>query len=231
MWNSKYHLSSDSPYFKRTTKSSTCQEEFVALTLFDALEPMNKWCVEVGAHNGVVGSNTYQLIMEKGWNSLQIEGNPILYRECVDAYSKVKDRVIVLNQQITSGFLDDANHFNGFPQRNHLDGILEQSRLPKNLDYLVIDVDSFDFEVWYNLKNYEPNVVLIEYNPFELDNEVINYDPSFKLYQYTGKRLGYGGASLGLLNKLAEQKGYDNLYYENNNAFFIRKEFGKPLLK
>ena len=231
MWNSKYRSLMNSPYFQRKIKCSTCQEEFVTLSLFDEVKPTNKFCVEVGAHNGVTGSNTYQLIKEKGWNSLQIEGNPILYRECVDTYAPFQDRVIVLNEQITSGFLDDSNHFNHFPQRLHLDGIFELNRLPKNLDFLVIDVDSFDFEVWYNLKQYEPNVVLIEYNPFELDPNVISYDPSFKLYQYTGKRLGYGGASLGLLNKLAEQKGYDNLYYENNNAFFIRKEFGKPLLK
>src|SRR3990167_3608014 len=230
MWNSKYRSLMNSPYFQRKIKCSTCQEEFVALALFDELGPLNKWCVEVGAHNGVVGSNTYQLIMEKGWNSLQIEGNPILYKECVDAYSKVKDRVIVLNQQITSGFLDDANHFNAFPQRGHLDGILEQSRLPKNLDFLVIDVDGFDFEVWYNLKNHEPNVVLIEYNPFELDPKVVDYDPSFKLYQYTGRRLGYGGASFGLLDKEGEDKGDEKLFYENKKAFFIRKEFGEPLL-
>ncbi|CAN0123266.1 unnamed protein product [Heterosigma akashiwo] len=44
--------------------------------LADGGNTMNKWCVEFGAWDGKHLSNTWSLINEHGWSSVQIEGDP-----------------------------------------------------------------------------------------------------------------------------------------------------------
>ena len=48
------------------------------LSRLNLTESDNYWCCEFGAHNGKYISNTFALV-EKGWNAVYIEGNPIFF--------------------------------------------------------------------------------------------------------------------------------------------------------
>ena len=54
---------------------------------------------------------------------------------------------------------------------NSLDNILSKTKIPRNFDVLSIDIDGNDYFVWENLKEYQPKIVCIEFNP-TIPNEI-----------------------------------------------------------
>ena len=89
-----------------------------------------------------------------------------------------------------------------------------------------IDVDGNDYWIWKALVDYDPRVVVIEYNSSFPPNKykVIKYNPKSR---WDGTK--YFGASLLALTKLAESRGYVLLGCEawGINAFFVKKELIK----
>jgi hypothetical protein len=197
-------------------------EDAIIKYIFSQIKPLNTWCVDIGAY-GIRSSNTYRLIQD-GWKSIQIEADRDLFLEMEKVY-KDNLHVIILNEFITPGRLK------GSCEPNCLDNILLKYEVPKDFDFLSIDVDSYEYEIWMNLESFSPNLICLECNQFETDFSVIDYDPSFdkvgkaSLYKYKNKRVGYGGATVGLLNKLAEEKGYTYLCMDVSNAFYIKNSF------
>lgn len=224
-WNKDlYYLCDEELVFKKPKVDSEHSEENIIQSVFDHIPPMNKWCVDVGAF-GIGGSNTYKLIKE-GWKSIQIEPNVDQFLTLEKIYQD-NFNVTVINNFITPGKLLVKN------EPNCLDSVLSVHAVPSDFDFLSIDIDGYDYEVWMNLDLYSPNLICIECNQFETDFSVIDYDPSFgskgiaSLSKYKNQRDGYGGATVGLLNKLAEKKGYTYLCLDINNVFYIKDSFLK----
>jgi len=48
--------------------------------------------------------------------------------------------------------------------KNSLDNLLKTTNIPKQFELLSIDIDSYDLDVWENVKIYRPTVVVIEIN-------------------------------------------------------------------
>jgi hypothetical protein len=61
-------------------------EDGVIEQIFEIIEPGPKYCVEFGAHDGVNNSNMRNLILNHGWSSFQIEGNPKRAAKLAEAY-------------------------------------------------------------------------------------------------------------------------------------------------
>jgi hypothetical protein len=76
------------------------------------------------------------------------------------------------------------------------------------LEFLSIDVDGADYDIWYAL-SARPHVVCIEYDA-----------------GLPTRKKGQGGTPLEIIKELGEAKGY--LFYgvsaSNVNAFFVAKE-------
>lgn len=214
-WNPKYKIfdMNDKLYHSQQREAQILEH------IFSCVEPKNKWLVDLGACDGVNGSNSYDLI-KNGWSGLLIEADAHFMGIAKDNYSneneEVQKKVFFCHMKVDRGF---------FSEEITLNKIIKNYPIPKDFDFLSIDIDSYDYEVWRNL-DYHPNVVCIECNSVEEDINVINYDPS-----YSVQVPPYGGATVGLLRRLAEEKDYDYLCVEQCNAFFIDKEFGKPLQK
>ena len=51
-------------------------EDGVIERIFEVIEPGPKFAVEFGAHDGVNNSNMRNLVVNHGWSSFQIEGDP-----------------------------------------------------------------------------------------------------------------------------------------------------------
>jgi hypothetical protein len=204
-WNKDLnHLYNEKLIFGDDKVSSEHSEELIIKSVFSHIKPKNKWCVDVGAY-GIKSSNTYGLIKD-GWKSVQIETDPDQVRFLKNFYKKNLD-VEVMDRFITPKNLDSV--------------LSERTSLPKSFDFLSIDIDSYDYEVWMNLKSYSPNLVCIECDQHETDFSVVSYDPSYSLHTE------HGGASVGLLNRVAKEKGYTYLCLTGNNVFYIKNSFLK----
>lgn len=51
-------------------------EDGVIEKIFEVIQPTTHYAVEFGAQDGIKNSNTRRLILQEGWSSLQIEGDP-----------------------------------------------------------------------------------------------------------------------------------------------------------
>jgi hypothetical protein len=190
--------------YKQFGVTSQHGEDGIIEALFEKYPPQNKYCVEIGAWDGNVLSNTWNLINNKGWRSLQIEYDPNPYAALEERY-KNNDRVQTMLHKVT---------------RTDLDSILKSHKVPQNFDLMSLDIDSYDYEVWKNM-TYEPNIVLIEINGVEEDINLVDYDPTYSV----NENHNYGGVTVAKLNPLAEEKGYEFICAIKCNAFYIKKEF------
>ena len=178
-------------------------EDGVIKKILDILPDTNSWCVEFGAWDGVFLSNTANLIKNYEYSAVLIEGSVEKYNELLKNYADNK-KVVALNKFV--GFSDDSN----------LDDILINTKIPNDFDLLSIDIDGNDYHVWDKVVEYNPKLVVIEFNQ-TIPNEVYFVQKAdLKVMQ---------GASLQALVHLAKRKGYELIVALNCNAFFIRNDY------
>lgn len=185
----------------RKTITSQYGEDGVIERIFKIIGTENKWCVEFGA--GADNNNTWTLVNDKGWRGVLIEAHPVFYKELSRNYAG-NERVICL---------DDFVHFKG---ASTLDTILKKTPIPRDFDFLVIDIDGHDYQVWEAVKEYQPRVVMIEYNG--------NIPLDVAFVQPADSRVIRTGSSLRALVELGRTKGYELIYAHIANALFVRKE-------
>lgn len=183
-------------------------EDGVIEKIFEIIEPTSKYAVEFGAYDGVTNSNTRELIVKRGWSSFQIEGHPGRARRLAKAYEK-NPNVVTKQAWIWPG---------------NIETLFEDAGVPKDLDFLVIDIDSNDYWVWRAIHAYRPKVVMIESNgsfpPPEL--AVVKYHP-FNYWDQTN----YVGASLQSMVNLGKEKGYELVHVMRTgpNIFFVDEKY------
>lgn len=162
-----------------------------------------RWCVEFGAWDGKYLSNTHELIANRNWKGVLIEGNPRKFPDLISTY-KNNPNTIPLNRLVS------------FEAPNTLDSILGETSIPVDFDFLSIDIDGNDYHIWASLQTYRPKVVVIEFN------QTIPSDIQF--VQAKDMNVNHG-SSLRSMVELGMQKGYELVAATVNNAFFVRKEY------
>ena len=104
-----------------------------------------------------------------------------------------------------------------------IDTFLSKEGMAGEVDFMSIDIDSFDYWLWNAITVCSPRVLVMEYNGlFGRDRAVTVPDAP----RPTVAPKGYGGASLAALEKLARAKGYGLVICEDAgiNAFFLRDD-------
>lgn len=183
-------------------------EDGVIEKIFEIIKPTSRYAVEFGASDGVLGSNTRNLIVNHGWSALMIEGDEKLAEKMRQNYAD-NPRVRCIQAWVYPG---------------NIEILFEENGVPSDLDLLSIDIDSNDYYVWKVIHNFHPKVVLIEYNasyPPPL-KRVIEFHPmNFSDYS------DYFGASIQSLYELGKKKGYELIYVEKEgvNLFFVDKKY------
>jgi hypothetical protein len=114
-----------------------------------------------------------------------------------------------------------------FISRENINELLEQSGFPHDLGLLSVDLDGVDYWVVDAIRNYNPRILILEYNAIFGNGRPITvpYDKSFFRTRAHYSNL-YFGASLSALTLLANRRGYA-LVGTNSagcNAFFVRSE-------
>ncbi len=171
-------------------------EDGILAKIFQTIDITSRFCVELGACDGVTGSNTYLLRLQ-GWNSLLIDR----------AYS-----------------IPEYNLRKEFITAENMNVLLDKYLVPKNLDLLSMDIVYNTFYVWKAMdEKYKPAVVVIAYNAMHLPTEdkVVKYRP-----YYCGDGSNYYGASILAFYHLGRSKGYSLIYADQSggNLFFIRDD-------
>ncbi|UCB54135.1 MAG: hypothetical protein JSW45_09260 [Thiotrichales bacterium] len=162
---------------------------------------IDKWCVEFGAWDGVHLSNTCRLIREEGYNAVLIEGATKRFDE--------------LNINLPQDNVYKICRFVNFEGNDTLENILAETPIPRDFDFLSIDVDGVDYYILDGLKKFTPKVVCIEFNP-SIPNAVDFVQPKdFSIKQ---------GASAKAISRLAVNKGYALVATTWCNLIFVRDD-------
>lgn len=188
--------------FRRTVTSQN-GEDGVIEKAFEIIGSENKWCVEFGAGSGKKSNNTWNLIRHHHWRAVLIEGDRALYQKLVKNYIDLPG-IYCLRAYVSA------------QGRYSLDTVLSQTPVPRDFDFLSIDIDGDDYHVWQALRGFRPRTVMIEFNhgiPIDID------------FIQPKNHLLKAGSSLAAINKLAKQKGYELVYAYACNALFVRQEF------
>lgn len=174
-------------------------EDGIIEKIFSEIKPKSNLCCEFGAWDGIWASNCRNLIKNHNWKAIMIEGNLVRYEELIKTYRNNK-RIRCLNSYIDN-------------KGNSLNNILTYEE-KNNLDFLSIDIDGLDFEIFESLDFY-PQVICIEVNTGhspEVDTKI----PREIAQNNVGQPLSY-------FVDIAKLKGYKLVCF-TGNAFFIKKD-------
>ena len=138
--------------------------------------------LDIGAHDGIVYSNTYLLEKKYNWSGILIEANPISFRKlqsnrrglCLNvALDKTEGEVTFALRGYMGRIIENKINDNGLKKSNSnhirlktksLNYILQKYQAPKIIDYLSIDVEGAEERILieFNFKKYIFRCVTIE---------------------------------------------------------------------
>ncbi|HEY8211348.1 MAG TPA: hypothetical protein VIG99_27885 [Myxococcaceae bacterium] len=160
-------------------------EDGVIRRVFDLIGTGSRYCVDVGAGDGELWSNSWALLVQQGWSGLVVEANPRLFERLRARYAG-RPEVAALCR-----FMDGRGE-------GSLEAALEQADAPGEIDLLSIDIDGLDWYVWRSLGRFRARVVVIEFNPtvpndvyFLQDQEPVNHGSSLLAMVELGREMGY----------------------------------------
>lgn len=182
-------------------------EEAILDRLLACLPAQHRYCVDIGASDGLRNSNTALLLREQGWQGLLVEGSRYRFDKLKTHFGG-QAQVQISHTQV---------------QPDTVQPLLAQARVPEDLDLLSIDIDGNDYWIWRAITDWRPRIVVIEYNPYYAPPErwVMSFNPE---HSWDGST--YYGASLESLVQLGRAKGYELVCCDDmgNNAFFVRAD-------
>ena len=164
------------------------------------LEISNGEFVEFGALDGIKYSNTYNLL-SNNWTGVYIENDKNHYKELLKTRENYPEQVHTLCAYV---------HYEG---ENCLDNLLAKTSVSKEFDLLSIDIDSYDWQVWFSLQNYFPKIVIIEINS--------SFPPGILKIHGDSKPPGIKalGSSFSSTLELGKRKGYTLVCHTGNMIF------------
>jgi nitrogen regulatory protein PII-like uncharacterized protein len=189
-------------------------EDGVIEYLFNYFEIENGSFCEFGAWDGIYLSNTYNLLKNKNWKGVYIEGDSEKYKKLIELKEIYNDKVQTINSYVS------------YKGENKLDNLLKNTFLDKNFDLLSIDIDGMDYHIWKAVEEYKPKLVIIEVNSnlrpgdlyiSEVDTANSWIGTGFSAVCELGIAKGYypiihfGNVFLGEINFLKEKKYNLNL--------------------
>jgi len=190
-------------------------EDGIIRHLFDEVGFESRWFVEFGF--GAAQCNSLRLMKHEGFSGLLMDGSS----ENVDFFNRAA-RGIDRN---------DVRAVQAFITRENLQALIRDNDVPREIDFLSLDVDGNDYWFWEELSSVSPRVVCIEYNAGLGPDLLLTvpYDPEFERFS---KHPGgfFHGASLAALESLGKKKGYCLIGCDSTgtNAFFLRDDVAAP---
>jgi hypothetical protein len=180
-------------------------EDGVLDKIFELISiPEEPWFCEFGAWDGVHLSNSANLVKHHHWSGVYLEGNKRKYLDLKKNFSQFN------NLNLINKWVDWVEGSECL-----LDNILQETPMPKQFDFLSIDIDGNDYHVWDTLNVYRPRVVCIEFNS-TIPNEVY-------YIQENSPNVRFGSSLLAII-ELGKAKGYELCYVNKLNAILVNNE-------
>jgi hypothetical protein len=189
------------PYRRDVTSQNG--EDGIIERIFEIIGPANRWCVEFGAWDGKLYSNTWNLIVNRGWTGLLIEGSRERFVDLQRTYAECAGRTHLVNRFVT---LDPGAR---------LDDLMTEAGAPQDCDLVSIDIDGNDWHIWNSVERFQPRVVVIECNP-SIENDIY-------FVQDYGPSINHASSMLAMI-ELGKSKGYELVASTGANGFFVRRE-------
>jgi hypothetical protein len=187
-------------------------EDGVLRHLFDEIGFESRWLVEFGF--GAKQCNALRLLIHEGFSGLLMDGS----KENVEFFNyAAKQHDIGERVKVIQTFITLAN----------LEQLITSNGVPREIDFLSLDVDGNDYWFWESLECISPRVVCIEYNA-GLGPDLsltVGYDDEFERFSKHPSGF-FHGASLAALESLGRRKGYYLIGCDETgtNAFFLRDD-------
>jgi methyltransferase FkbM-like protein len=178
-------------------------EDGVIAKVLDMLPDRSNWCVEFGAWDGKHLSNTYNLVENRNYNVVLIEGDRAKYERLCKEYPFQENAVFV-------------GQFVGWTEDDNLDTILEKHPVPLDFDLLSIDVDGNDFHIWKAVRKFRPKLVLIEFNPTSSNRF---------MYVQAADASRNQSSSPAPIVQLSKDKGYELIAVIGPNLLFVDQQY------
>jgi hypothetical protein len=182
-------------------RTSECGEDGILAHIFSVIGGGGRYCVDVGANDGIAFSNTRTLLHEQAWRGTLIDKDAEAIARAQALYRGV-DGVTAVHAEVRSRGAD------------RLDAILSRAGAPRAIDLLCIDIEGNDYHVWASTRR-SPRVVVIDFNP-TVPNDVL-------LVQQDDDTV-HDGASLRALIELGKAIGYELAAVTTWNAIFVRAD-------
>jgi hypothetical protein len=181
-------------------QTSECGEDGILAHIFEKIGDGNRFCVDVGANDGVAFSNTRSLLT-RGWGGVLVEKDPLAFSALKALYHGVR-KVKTVQEEVTS--LGKAS----------LDAILSRTGGPYDPDLLCIDIEGNDYHVWASTRR-RPRVVVVDFNPTVPNDVLFVQQDDIEVHE---------GASLRALIELGNALGYELAAVTTWNAVFVRQD-------
>lgn len=162
------------------------------------------YLVDIGAADGIRQSSTVGFLTDSNWEGTLFEYNPHAFSRLAFLYEN-SDRVNLAKTKVTP--MNVVALFQGF-------------NIPKNFEYLNIDIDSYDLSILRELidSGCRPKVISMEVNE--------KFPPNLYFEVLFSPELGWAGdhffgCSLVAAHESLAARGYELHNLEYNNAIFI----------
>lgn len=178
---------------------SELQEELFVIDYFG--HKQNGFVLDIGAADGITGSNSFRLINEYNWSGFLIEACPkhesnlkILYDDIKDVnyflgavnqtkkeimFYEVAEHDMGLSNTIGELYTRNQDFINYQVQCLDINSILEKYNIPLDIDFVSLDIEGSENQVLdnWNFDKYKVKLWCVEEN-----NE--NYESLFNFYGY-----------------------------------------------
>ncbi len=182
-------------------------EDGIIAEIFRRIGETNRVFFEIGVQTGLE-CNTLWLLHQQ-WQGVWVDADETAIQEIGRTHMDWLGERLKVIQSIVSA--------------ENVEGLLRSAGVPKDLDFLSIDVDGNDYWIWKAITTFLPHLVCIECNatwapPASI---TVKYDPNMEW-----SRTSHFGASLGALTGLGKAKGYAlvGCGLSGANAFFVRQD-------
>lgn len=178
-------------------------QDGVLKKIFECIGTTNKQFVEFGSCGMKTGQgNTIYLRENFGWTGLLMDGSEHPY----GIHAK-KDYDVKIH----------------FVKASNINYLLQKYNVPKEVDFLSIDIDGQDWHVWKAIDDtlFRPRVICIETSWDMFGDRDLVMKPD-EAYVWDGSHLS--GASLLALQRLGNSKGYTLVSMVGADGIFLRSD-------
>lgn len=177
----------------------------------------NGYFIELGAYDGIQTSNTYYMEKNLEWKGICVEANPTVYQSLIRNRTS-KNINVALNDYVGECFFtNDKITTTGIKVPcNTLNNVLKDNNCPKNIDYMSIDIEGYEYIVLKDFNFIEWNIGLmtVEHNLYCDGNDRKN--KLYELLTNNGFTRVVEDAPCLDKNPLYHNKPYEDWYINNN---------------